>query len=222
MHLLESQPPPQFDSLPLTWPQNVSSAWGQKFHQSCRTYDTGFILCSSVFLCLRRSSRDQWSSGSPVKATEIHSNVSMALKTSMRPVLSSSSLEARIPGGWSPKVLSSRIPGFSWFHFHNQLQTHPALRKDSPHSNPKTRVSPPKHANPLGVSQYYTFVIYFLWFGTSSCRFMNTRREDQFSPTSALFNLAILDWAFTQVAIVTISNLWKAELLCLVLGIWCV
>lgn len=44
------------------------------------------------------------------------------------------------------------------------------------------------------------------------------------------FNLALIlpyltwpfqNWAFTQVAAVTISSLWRAELLCLVLGIWC-
>lgn len=152
-----------------------------------------------------------------MKATESHSDVATALKTSMRFVPSSSSF--RIPSGWSPEVLSSRIPGFSWLHFHNQLHVQLALRRDGPYSNTEPRVSPLKHANPLGVSQYYTFVIYFLWFRTPSSRFMNTRCEDQFSHTSALFNLAILEWAFTQVAIVMISNLWKAELLCLVLGI---
>lgn len=105
-------------------------------------------------------------------------------------------LETRIPSGWSPEVLSSRIPGFSWLPLRSQPQTQPAPRRDSLHSNTKPHVSPPKHADPLDMSQYYTFLIYFLWFRTSLCRFMNTRGGDPFSPNSALFNLAIPGLSF--------------------------
>lgn len=91
-------------------------------------------------------------------------------------------LEARIPSGWSSEVLSSGIQHFLGFA---------STIKIIVHWEETVLTVTPKHTDPLDMNQYYTLLIYFLWFTTSSCRFMKTRRGDQFRPNSALFNLAI-------------------------------
>lgn len=156
----------------------------------CSTLDTGLILCSSVSLYLRWNlvaneavgllgkpwnatlmsqwlPRHRWGWFPPPSPGRQGSQVDNLLRCCL--------LESQEFLG-STSVASSTL-GLP-------LEETVLTATLSPH------VSPPKHANPLGVSHYYTFVIYFLWFRTPSYRFMNTRREDQFSPTSALFKLA--------------------------------
>lgn len=131
-------------------------------------------------------------------------------------------LEGKIPSEWSTEELFSRILGFSWLHHHKQPQTQPPLRRDSFHCKNEPHVSSPKHTALLDVNQYYTLLIYFLWFRAFSCRFMNSRCGDQFSSNSALFYLAILGTkSWLKWLQLRLQIFEKLSCFCLVLGIWC-
>lgn len=95
--------------------------------------------------------------------------------------------ETRIPSARSPEALSSGIQ-----HLLGSTST---IKLNMPWEE-TVLTATPKHTDPLDMNQYYTLLIYFLWFTTSSGRFTKTKRGVQSSSNSALFNLAIPELSF--------------------------